>query len=146
MPFLRGQTQVLQAKSNWRSLFPQNMKSGCALLPLTHWSWLTEPTEIGMIVGFFLYLKVSTTPFCSGFAFTLWRMGPRAGLVHRNSLLSIGEAACPGKWLVTNIRHFDPLLPDVPRGSVPQSECFHALRKKKRLSPMLLTLFSGAEG
>lgn len=114
MPFLRGQTQVSQAKGNWGSPFSQKMKPAYAFLPLTHWCWLTEPTETGRVVGFFLYLKgmYKSLPFCLGFAFTVGRMGPRAVLLPRHNLLHTWGSYMSRK--MAGDKHL-PFCPPAPR-------------------------------
>lgn len=93
MPFLRGQTQMLQVKSNWGSPLPQNMKPACAFHPLIHWCWFTEPTEIGRAAGFFLYLKVCTTALLLLLYIHFMKSGPKGSCSPQAQ-----PAECLGKW------------------------------------------------
>lgn len=61
IPLLRGKPSNLRHKNNLGTPFPWNMKPAYVFLPLSHWCCLTETTEVGT-VGFFLDLKVCTTP------------------------------------------------------------------------------------
>lgn len=75
IPFLRGKPRNLRHKNNLGTPSLWNMKPAYAFLPLSHWCCLTDTAEVGT-VGFFLDLKVCTTPLSLCLT-TSWRPGPQ---------------------------------------------------------------------
>lgn len=115
----KGPNPCASGKKQLGSPFPQNMKPAYAFLPLTQWCWLCEPTNIGRVVGVFLYLKVCMRlPSCSGFAFALWRMGHGPILVARQRLLNTWGGEMSRKMPGDKHPPFCPLLPDILAQSV----------------------------
>lgn len=145
---LRGQSQVPQSKSNWGSPSAKNMKPVYIFLSLTYCCRLTEPTEMGRVVGFFLYFEGSTALHSSARALhSLYKGWPKG-----SSSPPAQTAGHVQKWHVQENGWWQTsaVFPPCSLMSL-MAQCFRVSvftprAKKERLSPVPVTPFSGAEG